>query len=198
MSIIYRNARPEDCPKIAELIDLASGGIIEFLYHDLFPGLQPVEVLSRGLEMGRYPYNYTTTIVAEVNGEVAGISQSYPSRYHLITEKIRESFPSDRVAHLEDFFEARVDNSWFLESLGVFPAWQGQGIGSRLLEMTMEKATEEGYPSICLLVFADNQAAIRLYRRKGFEEDRKVRVHRNELIPHTGGCILMKSQLKPK
>jgi len=198
MNIIYRNAEPEDCPKIAELIDLASGGIIGFLYHDLFPGLEPVEVLARGLEMGRYPYNYTTTMVAEVNGEIAGISHSYPSRYHLITDKIRESFPQDRVSHLEDFFGARIENSWFLESLGVFPVFQGKGIGSHLLEMTMEKARQEGYPSICLLVFADNRDAIRLYRKKGFEEVRKVKVDTHELIPHTGGCILMKKRISPR
>lgn len=195
MDVIYRSARAEDSHGIAELINLASGGIIEFLYEALMPEMNPVELLARGLEMGRYPYNYTTCIVAEDVDSVVGVSHSYPSCYHLITDKIREFFPPERIGHLEDFYRARVENSWFLESLGVDPRFQGKGIGSRLIDLTRKRALEEGYSSLSLLVFADNEGAIRLYRKKGFTKERHVRVEPHELIPHEDGCILMKMDL---
>jgi ribosomal protein S18 acetylase RimI-like enzyme len=47
-----------------------------------------------------------------------------------------------------------------------------------------------------LLVFADNKKATRLYRKNGFIIAEKVEVQRHRLIPHDGGCLLMKKDLE--
>ena len=46
------------------------------------------------------------------------------------------------------------------------------------------------------MVFADNMAAQRLYKRCGFEVAKIVDLNSHELIPHEGGCILMKCDLE--
>jgi hypothetical protein len=40
--MIYRPAEKEDSAKLAELINIASDGVVEYLFHDLIPGMTPV------------------------------------------------------------------------------------------------------------------------------------------------------------
>jgi putative acetyltransferase len=62
-----------------------------------------------------------------------------------------------------------LDHSgWIL--IGVREAFQGRGIGARLLQMLTAMASLViGLRRIQLTVFGDNQPAIKLYRRSGFE-----------------------------
>lgn len=54
--------------------------------------------------------------------------------------------------------------------MGVAAAWQGQGVGSRLLAAVLEVADNwMGLQRIELTVFTDNQPALALYKRQGFE-----------------------------
>lgn len=195
MQITYRKADLSDCQKIAELMHLASGGIIDFLYQGLFSDLDPVDFVANNLKIGKYPYNYDSAIVADADGSVVGISYSYPSRYHGLSESSRYLLPRDRIEHLDDFFNSKVDNSWFLDSFGVDPDWQNYGIGSKLLKLTEERALSYRYNSLSLFVFADNIDAIRLYSKKGFIVEKRVVVKPHERIPHSGGCLLMKKDL---
>jgi ribosomal protein S18 acetylase RimI-like enzyme len=196
MTITYRTGKPEDCRDIANLMDQASGGIIEYLYHDLFVELKPAEFVANNLLKSEYPYNYNSAIVAEKDGKVVGVSYSYPSSYHGLTKSTKDLLPHDRQDHLADFFSARIENSWFLDSLGVDASCRKLGIGDRLLKMTIHRAREKGFNSMSLLVFADNKKATRLYRKNGFIIAEKVEVQRHRLIPHDGGCLLMKKDLE--
>jgi L-phenylalanine/L-methionine N-acetyltransferase len=59
-------------------------------------------------------------------------------------------------------------SGWIL--LGVNEARQGRGVGARLLQMLLAAASVMiGLRRVQLTVFADNEAAIRLYQRFGFE-----------------------------
>ncbi len=52
--------------------------------------------------------------------------------------------------------------------MGVAATHRGQGIGSRLMDVTLDAAQAGGLSRIELVVRADNAPAIALYRRKGF------------------------------
>jgi len=55
-------------------------------------------------------------------------------------------------------------------------AWQRQGIGSRLLAAVLEVADNwMNLRRVELTVYADNQAAIGLYRKFGFETEGQLR-----------------------
>ncbi|MGZ6811801.1 MAG: GNAT family N-acetyltransferase, partial [Blastococcus sp.] len=54
-------------------------------------------------------------------------------------------------------------------TLGVTGALQGEGIGSLLLDALLAEADRRS-PVVLLEVRADNEAAQRLYRRRGFTE----------------------------
>ena len=56
-----------------------------------------------------------------------------------------------------------------VQTIGVAPAAQGRGVGTLLLRALTAQAVRRGATSLLLEVRADNDAAIRLYTREGFE-----------------------------
>jgi ribosomal protein S18 acetylase RimI-like enzyme len=195
MDITYRPGRKGDSAKIAELIGLASGGVVEYLFHDVVPGLSPIQVLTYGLRNDQYPHSYRSAIVAEHNQEPVGMALSYPSHLHGITPEMRAFFPEDRLQHLNHFYSARVENSWLLDSLSVVQAYRRKGIAKRLIALTGEKARENGYATLSLIVFADNTPALILYEQLGFEVVQPVVLEGNAFIPHEKGCLLLRTEM---
>lgn len=58
--------------------------------------------------------------------------------------------------------------------MGIIPGWREHGIGRRLIHATLEAADAAEFSRVELTVNANNERAIRLYRRVGFvEEGRK-------------------------
>lgn len=57
-----------------------------------------------------------------------------------------------------------------LLNITVAPAWQGRGLGLRLLQQIMQEAGHQGACECFLEVRASNQQAYRLYERYGFNE----------------------------
>lgn len=192
MNIDYRIGKKGDCPRIAALINIASGGVIEYLFYGLVPAQSPVEIIAYNLESDDEPYSYNNVIVAEENGQVVGMALSFPSEYHHITEEMAQFFPSDRLSRLRPFYTANVEQSLFLDALCVDEAYQKKGVGSHLIQRTKQKAHESGYQVLSLIVFNDNTKAQRVYQKNGFEVVEEISLDAHELIPHEGGCLLMK------
>jgi len=55
-----------------------------------------------------------------------------------------------------------------IQSVRVIEALQGQGIGSRLLDLCESLVREQKHPQVSLAVAVDNEGAKRLYERHGF------------------------------
>ena len=191
----YGPAEKKDCGALAEFINMASDGVVEFMFHDLVPGASPVQIVAHSLKDDSTPHCYKSAIVARFGDEVVGMALSYPSDYHHISDEMRSFFPADRLAHLSDFFASRVENSWYLDTLGVFENHRRQGIAEKLISLTREKAVENGYNALGLIVFAGNELAIPVYKRNGFEIVRKVELGGNEFIKHADGSLLMNCKI---
>jgi ribosomal-protein-alanine N-acetyltransferase len=58
-----------------------------------------------------------------------------------------------------------------VQTLGVGRAWQGRGLGRRLLDQLIERAAARGAAQLWLEVRDDNINAQRLYRASGFEQE---------------------------
>ncbi|MDJ0781334.1 MAG: GNAT family N-acetyltransferase [Desulfosarcinaceae bacterium] len=189
--IHYRKGRRSDCGILAELIGMAAGGTVDYLFHDLIEGMTPVQVVAHNLARNHDPHGYENAIVAVKGDSVVGMALAFPAHRHGITEEMEAFFPAQRLDHMRAFFSARVEGSWFLDALGVAPAHQRQGIGRHLIERVRQQALERGYRALSLIVFADNEPALALYRTIGFRTVREVPLEGNDWIPHRGGCLLM-------
>ena len=195
MSIKYRPAEKEDSMKLAELINIASDGVVEYLFQELVPGMTPVQVVAHNLENDNYPHSFRSAVVAATEADVIGMALSYPSSYHKITDEMKSFFPADRLKHLSRFFSSRIENSWYLDALCVIATHRRSGIGEKLISITKEKAVENGYNSLSLIVFSDNKLAIPVYERTGFKVAQKVELRENEFIKHEDGCYLMECEI---
>jgi ribosomal protein S18 acetylase RimI-like enzyme len=196
MEISYRDGKKQDCNAIAEFADIASEGVIEFLFHDLIPDMTPVQLVAHSLENDASYYSYKNTIVAEYEDKVVGILLSYPSHFHQITEELKNFLPEDRLEHFRSYYSARIENSLFLNALCVDERFRSKGIGTELIFLTKKKAEKSGYRILSLIVLGDNTGAQRLYQRCGFEVEEHIDLKSHELIPHEGGCLLMKYNLE--
>jgi len=195
MDIIYREGNIEDCDKIAQGIDLASGGIIEFLFHGLLKDYTADQVMSNVLRDEKGYETYKNAIVAEYENKVIGIVYSYPAKYHGISEETRTFFPQERLEFLADFFNSRVENSLFLDSIYVDEKFRGLGVGSKLIQLTKEKAKKQGFSQLSLMVMNSNSVARRSYERNAFTIVKHVDVKEHPLIPNKGGIYLLVSDV---
>jgi ribosomal protein S18 acetylase RimI-like enzyme len=191
----YRPAEKADSAKIAEFINIASGGVVEYLFHDLVPKMTPVQIMAYNLEKDNYPHSYKSAIVAADGTNVVGMALSYPSSYHRITDEMRGFFPNERLEHLSDFYSSHVPDSWFLDALAVDQTYRIKGIGTRLVELTKGKAKDNGYEVLSLIAFADNSPALALYKVLGFHVVKEINFEGNEFIPHQDGCLLLKCDI---
>jgi ribosomal protein S18 acetylase RimI-like enzyme len=60
-------------------------------------------------------------------------------------------------------------NRGYLYSLRVRKSWQNQGVGSRLMDVVEDDLRKIGFTRVTLNVARDNQGAIRLYSRLGYQ-----------------------------
>ena len=83
----------------------------------------------------------------------------------------------------------KKENRLYLASLYLLPAYQGKGIGGRLLGVAEEKALEYGLPELWVGVMVQNKAAGRWYEHKGFRfsSSEPFQMGRTT-VPHRIGC----------
>jgi hypothetical protein len=89
-------------------MDIASDGVMEYLFHSLVPGMTPVQVIAHNHENDNFPHSYKSAIVATDKSDIVGIALSYPSSYHKITDEMRSFFLTDRLEHFSAFYSSRV------------------------------------------------------------------------------------------
>jgi len=195
MDILYRTGKIEDSFKIAEGIDLASGGIMNFLFEGLLGNYTVVEVMANSLRDETGYDSYKNAIVAEYQDEIIGIVYSYPAKFHEISEEDKNFFPSDRLELLGDFFNSRVENSLFLDSIYVDEKFRGRGIANRLIDLTKQKAQKNGHKQLSLMVMNTNFIARRAYERNSFKIVKHIDVQEHRLMANKGGIYLLVSDV---
>jgi len=81
--------------------------------------------------------------------------------------------------------EDRAYGTWYVNVLGVYPAYQGRGYGTALLSVAEGLARRESKRGMSIIVADSNEGACRLYERTGYRErDRRPMV--KEKWPHPG------------
>lgn len=61
-----------------------------------------------------------------------------------------------------------------IQNLGILPGWRGRGLGDALLLQALHGFREAGLRRVVLEVTAQNEPAIRLYRRLGFRRSKTL------------------------
>jgi len=85
--------------------------------------------------------------------------------------RLKIEYSGEMIGFLSGYQQAQGEVGW-ISSIGIAPAWQGRGLGARLLAAG-ERAL--GTPIIRLTVRASNTPAIHLYEHTGYRQIQTVR-----------------------
>jgi ribosomal protein S18 acetylase RimI-like enzyme len=175
----------------AELVSIrlmAHGGFNEALYENLELSVEAIiESELRDSASTEYYKNYW---LAVDDGEVAGGFLAYP--FDAQNPEIDHPLlPEERLILGSPFDSLEAPGSYFINTIAVFREFNRRGIGAELLNIARAHAIGGGLGLLSLHVFAQNSAAIALYRTFGFRE-----AGRSPLVPHpklayTGEILLM-------
>ncbi|MGB3510545.1 MAG: GNAT family N-acetyltransferase [Microcoleaceae cyanobacterium] len=190
-NITYRRAYPTEAAEIAKLINMASGGMIDFLFHDLTTDLTTLEIITMAVENQVGELSYRQIEVAIFEEMVVGIANSYSATKHQITDSMKTFFPPDRLAVVREFYETSIEDSYYLNALAVLPEYRRQSIGKALISRIKKKGINLGFSDLSVIVWTDNTEAIIFYKNQSFREVKSIPIIYHPLLPHSEGCILM-------
>jgi RimJ/RimL family protein N-acetyltransferase len=123
-------------------------------------------------------------LFAAVAEERTGIATEPPVDVEARTAQFTSSIASSIVAVADGQVIGMIHTTVSRHGFGEFGMlvdreWRGRGVGSALLQATVDWAREQGLHKLCLEVFAHNTAAIALYLKCGFvEEGHRVKHYR--------------------
>ncbi|QMU61694.1 MAG: GNAT family N-acetyltransferase [Gammaproteobacteria bacterium] len=173
MSIQFKTGQLQDCDQIASWINSVGHGHIEYLLDSLVPDLFALRHLALVLaEDSNYSYKNVDLVLDE--NSIAGLVFSYHSDSNQLTSEIQSVLSEDRVQWMRYFSDNQIDNSWYINTLGVADKYRRQGLGSQLLDHAAKRALQKGIQCLSLHVYANNIAAIKLYESYGFSKEKEI------------------------
>lgn len=187
----YRAARKDDARVLAQLIEIAGEGIPTYLWaQQAGPGLSALDVGTERAARDDADFSYRNAVVAEVDGEAAGMLLAYI----LAAPGAAELAALPRVPPLLRplvELEYRVPGSYYVNALAVFAAYRGRGLGAGLLDIARQRALQARCARLSVQVFAENQPALRLYLRSGYRVFDRRPVEPHPCHPYSTEVLLM-------
>ena len=168
---------------------IAGDGIPAFFWEaSIREGDDIYDVGARNASSDDENFSWTNTSIAEIDGEVAGMVLAY---------RLPDASHKEDVSQLPEFIvpfielEECVPDSFYINMVAAYPEYRGMGIGTRLMQEAVSLARRTGCDQLSLQVFDENEGAVRLYQRLGYQviETRDVIPH--ECHPHHGKILLM-------
>ncbi|QYU70259.1 GNAT family N-acetyltransferase [Leptolyngbya sp. 15MV] len=189
---ILRPAIKADSEAIAKLFLISSDGLAAYIWSRLAEaGEDLATVGARRYAPEGVAFSYENCVIAECEGEVAGMLHAFPMEDDPGTAP--EPDPVLRpYSELEDY------GSLYVSGVALFPNHRGRGIGTQLMAEAAERAKELGLPRVSLICFEQNAAAMRLYGRLGYAE-----IDRRPIVPHPtlhyadGDAVLLARNVAP-
>lgn len=175
-TVTVRDARREDAAEIAALIVMA-WPVQEFL--DMQEGLtleKFTDYIRKFVEADDNLYSYRYTKVAVLVSEdgterVVGMMNGYDgAQYKALKQPVLDAMSRDFDSG-RDFGAVTETEAgeFYLDSAGVDPSMRSMGIGSKLFEAMLARASDEGFKVAGLIVDEDKPKAEALYLRLGFK-----------------------------
>ncbi len=164
--ITLRSARRDDARIIAEVIAMAIGDEVGLCN---YCGQNYLDVLTDVAQAEDTQYSWQNTIVAEYEGRVAGAVVGYDGARLYELRKGTLAVIRRHVGHEPTIVDETEAGEYYLDSVGVLPAYRGCGVGAALIEALCRRAFAEGAERVGLIVDIENPDAEKLYAAHGFE-----------------------------
>ncbi len=188
----FRPATANDARAIADLVAIASGGVAVIGWAEEAAreaGISPMDVGARTYARPHGQYSYRNTVVAESNGAILGALLTFAM--HRRQGEPAQPPPFDGTDVFAPYNYLEAPDSWYICAMAVFPGYRGQGIGTGFLGIARRQAVEHAFDRLSLVGFEQNEGAVRLYKRHGFEIVDRAPVVPHPMIRCGGDALLM-------
>ena len=121
-------------------------------------------------------YSYRNTLIAEVDGELAGAMIAYDGGRSV--DMRAKTFPHlsfFRGQNMDSITPETGEGEYYFDTLAFMPQFRGRGFGRRLFEFALDDMRTQ-HPTLTgtLLVDPDNARALALYTSLGFRQSGEV------------------------
>ena len=158
---------PGDAVALTELVNFAGEGLPLYLWDKMKqPGETAWDVGRSRAARDEGSFSYRNAVIAEIDGKCAACLIGYPqpdSPEEIDYEKMPPMF-----APLQEL-ENLAPCTWYVNVLAVYPEYRGLGLGTKLLRIAEELASQNGKSGMSVIVSDANPGARRLYERCGYE-----------------------------
>jgi len=185
----FRPATLADAATLTVLMDIAGEGVPNRLWLDMAgPGHSALEVGRERARREEGGFSYRHTTVAEIDGEIAACLIGYvlDDPYDLSDlDEMPEPFrPLVRL-------EAQAPGTWYVNVMAAFAEYRGQGLGTKLLDVAVDRTREAGASASSIIVGGWNTGAERLYARCGYKVIAREPAILPDAYPQSGDYVLM-------
>lgn len=165
--MIIRKAQKSDSEYIAPILLLAMEDIIyKFIKRNDHASAKEFLQYFTGSENNQY--SYQNCLVAEENDIIIGAVNIYKGAdietlRKPVIDYVRKYFNPEFDPELET-----QEGEFYIDALGVNPDYQGNGIGSQILQYLIQEYVLKNHETLGLLVEENNPSAKKLYLKLGF------------------------------
>jgi len=175
------------------MIDISSDGIALIEWTDAAQAAGGRTALDIGA--GIYAsetgdYSYRNCCIAEVADRRAGMLLGFPMPARDPSDVVSPP-PFDATDVFAPYKYLEAPDTWYICGVALLPDYRGRGIGAGLMQTARQQARQFGYKRLSLVVFEENTAAVRLYRRLGYETIKRAPIIPHPLIRASGDALLM-------
>ena len=184
-----RKANSSDVNNIAKLALIAGEGIPAWFWKQSAAEAQNIEDAGATKLLSESDnFSYRNVHVAVIDGEVAGMILAY---------RLPDEDQAEDLEELPAFIRPMVEleqcapSSFYINMIATFPQYRNMSIGTKLMGIVDSLARDAACLITSIEVFEQNEGALRLYQRLGYEVAAKRRVVPHECHPYDGDLLLL-------
>lgn len=171
MDFEFRWAEPEDAETLTDIIHQTSGGLVDYMLSDIVPATTPAQILYTQVIDDHSVFCYENSYLSvDSDGEIIGLLHSYDWTKQTHSLLMDSFIPQERLAIIKNIMGSAESNSLFINTFWVAPRHRGTGLAELLLELAVGAARVKKFTRLSLHVWAENERAVKFYRRHGFTE----------------------------
>ncbi len=189
-----RLANPDDLTDLVEMVEIASGGIVDFLLDGLVCDESQIELLMSSFLDPESNMFYENFIIAEEDGKTVGSANYYPFNQHGVIEAAKAFIPEERLVHLGGYLNSVVEDSLYIHTMAVLEQERYKSAAIALYFYCQEIAKELGFNYLSAHVWKGNKKVVTTLRSLGFEIIEEVDIEDHELFQYKGGMYLFRSK----
>jgi len=189
-----RRAVEEDSPSLAVVELLTAPEFANFLLEGMFGDASVGAILSWRYRQGGVD-STEWSWVAENEGDVVAAMGAYPVALSRAEQDIDSGEANERNAHFLPLRPLMRDDAFHIARLGVLVQARRLGIARGLVATAEAAARDAELSLLTLIVWADNDAALKLYDALGFVEKDSAEIAAHPRLERHGKMLLLGKDL---